>query len=101
MRSGRADLLGTTGRYTFRARQVPSQDLYILYVKLMTARQDRAVRTRASILDAARELVAAGSKRLPQGGRRPSASVVEILVRMAGAILQRGAQSPTNSEPSA
>lgn len=39
--------------------------------------------------------------RLHQGGRRPSASVVEILVRMAGAILQRGAQSPTNSEPSA
>jgi len=39
--------------------------------------------------------------RLHQGGRRPASSVVEILVRMAGAILHFGAQSPTNSEPSA
>src|SRR5438105_812130 len=105
MRSGRADLLGTTGRYTFRARQVPSQDLYILYVKLMTARQDRAVRPGGSLKEA-EDVIAvltslAAFDRLHQGGRRPSASVVEILVRMAGAILQRGAQSPTNSEPSA
>lgn len=39
--------------------------------------------------------------RLHQSGRRPTASVVEILVRMAGAILEVPAQSPTNSPPSA
>jgi len=39
--------------------------------------------------------------RLHQSGRRPAASVAEILVRMAGAILQVAAQSPGNSEPSA
>jgi AcrR family transcriptional regulator len=36
--------------------------------------------------------------RLHQGGRRSTAAVAAILLRMAGAVLKAAAQSPTNSE---